>query len=65
MFGTRVNDFCPRYLVIIEQGIQRLLEVLGAYKNRWLFVTKETSRTKSPTDAWEGGRETASSFLHP
>ena len=48
MFGTKVNDFCPRDLVISSQGIQRLLKVLSAYKNRWLFLTKETSRTKSP-----------------
>ena len=42
-----------------SQGIQCLFKVLGAYKNRWLFVTKETSRTKSPpSNAWEGGRET-------
>ena len=47
--------------------MQHLLEVLSAYKIRWLFVTKETSKTKSPpSDAREGGREggreTASSF---
>ena len=32
MFGTRLNDFCPRDFVIIEwsQGIQGLLKVLGA-----------------------------------
>ena len=43
--SARVND---------EPGIQRW----KAYKSRWLFVTKETSRTKSPpSNAWEGGRE--------
>ena len=51
--------------------MQHLFKVLGTYKNRWVFVAKETSRTKSPpSDAWEGtciqggklhpGRETAS-----
>ena len=35
--------------------MQHLFKVLGAYKNRWVFVAKETSRTKSPpSDAWEG-----------
>ena len=60
MFGTRVNDFCPRDLVIIEPGNTTFIESLDAYKNRWLFVTKETPRTKPPpSDAWEGGK------LHP
>ena len=58
MFGTRVNDFCPRDLEIIEPGNTTFIKTFGAYKNRWLFVTKETSRMKPPpSDAWEGGKE--------
>ena len=44
--------------MIIEPGNATFIESLVAYKNRWLFVTKETSRTKPPpSDAWEGGRD--------
>ena len=44
--------------------MQHLFKVLVAYKNRWLFVIKETSRTKSPpSDAWEGGRETDNGLI--
>ena len=53
-------------LVIIEPGNTMFIESFGSLqKSMVIFVTKETSRTKSPpSDTWEGRRETASSFLH-
>ena len=64
----RILEMCKKCQRPCEWTIyqeQRLFKVLGAYKNRWLFVAKETSRTKSPpSDAWKGGKEPAFSFLH-
>ena len=66
MFGTRVNDFCPRDLVIIEPGNTTFIESFGCLQKSVAICDKRNIQEKyPPSDAWEGRRETASSFLHP
>ena len=57
MFGTRLNDFCPRDLVIIERGVKEwFIESFGCLKSLFL-CDQRNIQDKTPFFLSLGGRE--------
>ena len=57
MFGTRVNDICPRDLVIIEPGNTTFIESFGCLQKSVVIYDKRNIQDKISSFWCLGGKE--------